>query len=315
MSEKTKQVVFGTGPAGMAVMDELLARGKQIRMINRSGKVELPEGVELLNGDVSDPDFAREACKSADMVYNCINAPYDKWPELFPPLQKGIVEGAASVKAKLVVLENVYMYGPTHGKPMTEDMPYSAKTRKGITRANMADELMQAHVNGRVQVVIGRASDFFGPRVRMAMMGERLFPMALKGKKAQVLGNPDKLHTQTYIKDIGKGLVILGENESAFGQIWHLPSTETITTRKFIELVYQETVQTPVIQAAPRFVVSLLGFFDPIIRELKEILYQTEEDFIVDHTKFENAFGNHATPLDKAIRETVSWFRENPSGH
>ena len=119
-------VIFGTGPVGLAVMDALVAQDKQVRLVNRSGRADVPAGIEIVAGDASDPDSTREICRGASVVYNCTNPPYDKWPELFPALQKGVLEGAAAAEAKLIVMENVYMYGPTGGRPMTEDLPYAA---------------------------------------------------------------------------------------------------------------------------------------------------------------------------------------------
>src|SRR5215212_6901278 len=137
-------------------------------------------------------------------------------------------------------MENLYMYGPTGGRPLTEDLPYAPNTRKGTIRARMSEELMEAHTSGRVQVAVGRASDFFGPRALASAAGEQVFGRAVEGKSAQVIGDPDQPHTYTYVPDIGKGLVILGEREEALGRAWHLPSPETLTTREFVEMIFEE---------------------------------------------------------------------------
>src|SRR5215207_2852318 len=168
-------VVFGTGAVGMSVMDALVQRGRQVRMVNRSGRASVPGSVEVVGGDATDEAFAREASEGASVVYNALNPPYNKWPELFPGLQAGVLEGAASAGAKLIAMENLYMYGPTDGRPITEDLPYAPNTRKGRVRAMMSEELMEAHTSGRVRVAIGRASDFFGPRVLASAAGEQVF--------------------------------------------------------------------------------------------------------------------------------------------
>ena len=160
-SNSELHVIFGIGPLGSAVMRELVAHGKRVHMVNRSGHGSLPEGVELYGGDASDLSFTREVCKGASVVYNCANPPYPKWAELFPPLQDGIIEGAAAAGAKLVSAENLYMYGAVGG-PITEDLPYAATSRTGRTRARMAEALLAAHESGKVRATIGRASDFTG---------------------------------------------------------------------------------------------------------------------------------------------------------
>jgi nucleoside-diphosphate-sugar epimerase len=308
-------VVFGTGPVGLAVMDELVSKSKRVRMVNRSGRASVPHGVEVIGGDATDEVFAREASDGASVVYFALNPPYNKWSELFPPLQAGVLEGAASAGAKLVAMENLYMYGPTGGRPLTEDLPYAPNTRKGAVRARMSEELMEAHSSGRVRVAIGRASDAFGPRVLVSAAGEQVFGRAVQGKSAQVAGDPNQPHTYTYAPDVGRGLVILGEREEALGQAWHLPSPETLTTRQFVEMIFEEVGKPARIQAAPKIVLRAMGLFNPGMRELIEMLYEFEEPFVVDHSNFEQAFGEQATPLKEAIGETVRWYRsKRPAG-
>jgi nucleoside-diphosphate-sugar epimerase len=309
-------VVYGTGAVGMAVMDELVQRGpRRVRMINRSGRARVPHGVEVVGGDATDEAFTREASEGASVVYFALNPPYDKWPELFPRLQAGVLEVAASAGAKLIAMENLYMYGPTEGRPITEDLPYAATTRKGTVRASMSKELMEAHKSGRVRVAIGRASDFFGPRALTSAAGEQVFGRAVDGKSAQVAGDPDQPHTYTYAPDIGKGLVILGEREEALGQAWHLPSPETVTTREFVEMIFEEVGKPARVQAAPKILLRALGLFNPGMRETIEMLYEFEEPFVLDDSRFKQEFGDHATLLREAIQRTVRWYREErPAG-
>jgi nucleoside-diphosphate-sugar epimerase len=302
-------VVFGTGPVGMSVMDALIGRGRQLRMVNRSGRASVPDGVEVAGGDATDDAFAREASEGASVIYFALNPPYDKWPELFPALQAGVLEGAASAGAKLVAMENLYMYGPTDGRPLTEDLPHAPNTRKGAVRARMSEELMEAHSSGRVRVAIGRASDAFGPRVLVSAAGEQVFGRAVQGKSAQVAGDPDQPHTYTYAPDVGRGLVVLGERAEALGQVWHLPSPEAVTTRRFVEMIFEEVGKPARVQAAPKILLRAMGLFNPGMREMIEMLYEFEEPFVMDHSKFEQTFGEHATPLKEAIGDTVRWYR------
>ncbi len=309
MSERELHVVFGAGQAGLAVADALVARGRRVRVVNRSGKASVLAGVEVCRGDATDPSVTTQLAAGATVVYSCLNAPYDKWPELLPPLQRGVLAGAARAGAKLVALENLYMYGPTGGAPLTEDLPYAATGRKGRVRAAMAAELLEAHRRGDVRVAIGRASDFFGPRVLTSAMGDRIFPKVLAGKAAQVTGDPDLPHTYTYMPDIGRGLALLGERGEADGRAWHLPSPETVSTRAFIAAIGAEAGQPPHLQVVPAFLLRVVGLFNPVVRELGETRYQFAAPFIVDDSAFTRAFGMRATPLEAATRETMAWYR------
>ena len=156
-----------------------------------------------------------------------------KWPELFPPLQQAVLSAAERTDALLVSLENLYGYGPPGDKPMTEDLPLVATTVKGRTRAAMTRDLLAAEAAGRVRVAIGRASDFFGAGVTESTLGKRVFANALAGRRVDFLGNPDLLHTYSYVPDIAVGLATLGTDARAVGEVWHLPGPETVTTRAF----------------------------------------------------------------------------------
>src|SRR5258708_17733727 len=192
-------------------------------------------------------------------------------------------------------MENLYMYGPTGGKPMVEDLPYAATTRKGRVRGKMAQDLLAAHTSGKVRVTIGRASDYFGPDAMDSAVGGRVFYPAIAGKAVQVLGNPDLPHTYSYVPDIGKGLTTLGERDEALGQVWHLPNAPTVSTRQFIEMVFEEAGQKPRIQATPKLLIQGMALANPMMREIAEMLDEVEERFGGDSSKFERTFAEHAT--------------------
>jgi nucleoside-diphosphate-sugar epimerase len=141
------------------------------------------------------------------------------------------------------------------------------------------------------------------------MMGSRVFGRALAGKSAQVIGDPDRLHTYTFIDDFGKALVTLGERDEALGKAWHVPSVPATTTRSFVKNVYAELGARAKLSTAPRFLIALLGRFDENVRELREMLYQFERDFVMDSGRFEETFGTRATPLDESVRQTIDWYR------
>lgn len=312
-----QNVILGTGPLGLAVMDELVTRGRQVTLVNRRGQVteSLPSGIKVVAGDVTNPDDVARLCVGADVVFQCAQPHYDEWPEKFPPIIAGIINGVSRTKARLVVGDNLYMYGPTGGIPIHEDLPYAAHGRKGRTRALLAQKLLDAHAAGQIQATLGRASDFYGPRVRDSAAGELVFAAALAGKAINVLGDPDLPHTYTFIRDFARALVTLSERPEAFGRAWHVPSAETVTTRQFVALVGEAVsggsrpARPLKIRPAGKFMVSLLGLFNANLREFKEMMYEFEEPYIVDHSQYQAAFGSETTPHEAAIAETAAWYR------
>jgi nucleoside-diphosphate-sugar epimerase len=301
-------VIFGTGPLGLAVARNLVAAGEQVRLVNRSGNAPAPQGADLVAADATDHAASRKVCDGAAVVYHCATGAYGRWAQFLPPLMDGIIEGASAAGAKLVYGDNLYAYGLVDG-PITENLPYRPVGPNTRARADVATTLMSAHAAGKLRAAIGRGSDFFGPHARQSTAGDGLFARVLAGKGAQILGNPDTLHTYTFIDDFAAGLVALAEHDEAFGEVWHIPSAETVTTRRFVEMVFANLQRPAALQPAPRLAINLLALFVPAMAAVRETNYQREHPWVVDHSKFSRAFGGTPTPHEQAISLTLDWFR------
>lgn len=305
-------VIFGTGPLAQAAMRALIKRGKNIKMVNRSGKrpAEISPNVEIVGGDAYSIDFTRAVTAGTAAVYQCAQPEYHEWVTKFPPLQAAILEGAATNGAKLIVGENLYMYGDTHGQPMHENLPYTARTRKGKVRGEMAEALLEAHRLGKVRVSMARGSDFYGPGVLGSALGERTIVPLLQGKPAEVTGTLDLPHAYTYISDFGEALAVLGERDEALGQAWHVPNPPTLTQRELVTLFFKAAGLEPKFSVMGKLMLMLGGLFIPAAREMVEMAYEFEQPFLVETSKFVQAFGNLATPHEIAINETIIWYRD-----
>jgi nucleoside-diphosphate-sugar epimerase len=313
MGEGPLHVIFGSGQVGLILAARLAESGVAVRTVSRRRPAALADGVDWRAVDVTDPSATIDAAKGAAVAYQCLNAPYTQWPELFPPLQRNVLAAAERADAVLVTLENLYGYGPTGGKPMTEDLPLAAATSKGLARAAMTAELLAAAEAGRVRIAIGRASDFFGPGVTESGLGAQVFGNAVAGKRADFIGNPDLPHTYSYVPDIAAGLATLGTDERAIGQVWHLPGPETATTRTVLDLVAGQVDHPFGIRNVPKLALRALGLVNPMMRELAEMSYQFEQPFFLDTSKYTSTFGAGGTPLVTAVTDTVAWYRTQVS--
>ena len=303
-------VVFGaTGAIGSAVVGELLRAGRSVRAVSRGGRV--PEGAQGVAADAADPAEAAAAATGAAVVYHCASPPYTKWPELFPALTRSILGAAESNGAKLVFADNLYAYGPVDG-PLREDLPALTHGRKGRVRAEMAAELLGAHRLGRARVVIGRASDYYGPRGTGSTAGETVFGRILAGNKPQWPGRLDQPHTFQFLPDIARGLLILADHREAEGQVWHLPAADPLTAQQFFDMVAQAAGRPVPVHAsvASPALLAVAGLFSPLLRELRETAYQFRAPFVIDSSKFDAAFGRlEPTPHRDAVAQTVAWYR------
>ena len=305
-------VVFGAGQIGPLLAARLRAAGMRVRVVRRSPAPVPVEGIEEVHGDAMDPAFAAEAARGATAVYHCINTPYfaKVWAETLPRLQASLVAAAGRAGARLVVLDNLYAYGRTGGLPMNEDTRPAPSSRKGEVRARLHEELVAATRRGDVRAVVGRASDFFGPGAWAgSFLGEPFWPRVLAGKPGMLLFDPDARHTYHYSRDVAAGLATLGLAPSADG-LWMLPCAPAGTTRALVGRFGAALGREVPLRRVPRLALRAAGLVVPIVRELSEMAYQWEEPFVVDDARFRARFGDLATPLDAAARETVAYARE-----
>ena len=310
-------VILGTGAIGRAIMNELVSRGESVRMVNRSGKMdEIPAEVELVASDLYDPANVREVTRGAKVLYQASQPEYHQWPEKFPLLQNAIIDGLTDSGAKLVIVENLYMYGETPDNPMTEDTPYRAHTRKGRVRGEISKAAFEAHKDGRLRVTAARGGNFFGPWGTDSTMGARVFYPLLDGNPAQLIGRTDLPHTHTYVKDFGMALVTLGLAEKADGQVWHVPNDQPMISQgEMVRLFAEEAGVEFKINSMGKLMMRIGGLFIPEARESVEMMYEFDQPFIVDSSKFENTFGMKATPMGEAIKATVAWYKSHPQNH
>jgi nucleoside-diphosphate-sugar epimerase len=294
-------------------MKFLSDQGNKVTLISKSGKThhKLPEGVKIKSANSKNADEVYNVCKDVDAVYYCAMPPYTDWPNNFPDMIKGLIDGVSKTNAKIIFGDNLYMYGATNGQPINESLPYIAPGHKGKVRSQIAKMLLDAHKDKKVKTTMGRASDFYGPKVINASFGEMFYKPALEGKTVNMLGDTSLPHTFTYIKDFAKALITLGENEKSFGRAWHVPSAKTISQKEMVALIEKEIGKKIKVRPAGKKMVAFLGLFNPMIREVKEMMYTTTEPYIVDHSDFEKAFGINITSHEEAIKETVKWFKKN----
>ncbi len=304
-------IVIGAGQVGRALLQRLVDEGRPARVVTRSGRVDVPEGVEVVAADITEAGAAERACAGATVVFGCVGLPgYDRWPELFPPMMDGMVRGAESAAATFVYMDNLYMYGPVD-TPMTEDMPLTDFGTKPAIRAAITRTWQRAHDAGRIKAAAVRASDFYGPGVTLGALGEFTLGRISRGKAAQVFGDPDHPHSFSYVPDVARALLTVADaGDDALGQAWHVPNAPDRTMRDVLTAFAGELGTEARIQALGRTALTLLGLFNVQVREAKEMLYQWDRPFRVDHSKFAARFWGEATPFEEAIANTARWYRD-----
>jgi nucleoside-diphosphate-sugar epimerase len=300
-------VVGCNGPVGVATMFALRARGLEVRGASRSGRSEAPPGVEIVRADARDEAAMERLCAGAEVVYGTVGLPYPEWMSQWPKVVVGLLAGARN--KRLVFADNLYAYGP-QTRPLTEDMPLTELGRKPALRARLDRDMLRAHQSGACRVALVRASDFYGPRVRQSLLGEQVVGRVVKGQAAQALPGVDEPHSLTYIDDFARALVDVALSpDDAWGRSWHVPNAPARTVRDLVEKLYELSGERPKMTVMPGWMLTALGWFSPLMREIGEMRANLERPYLVDSSAFVARFGWNATPFEEGLEKTLDWYR------
>jgi nucleoside-diphosphate-sugar epimerase len=120
------------------------------------------------------------------------------------------------------------------------------------------------------------------------------------------MGSINVKHSFTYTPDAGKATALLGNTESAYNQVWHLPTADNpLTGKEWITLIAKEMGAKPNVQAASKFIVRVLGLFMPLMREMSEMMYQYDRDYVFNSDKFSKNFDMKPTSYQEGVKKIV----------
>ena len=301
---KKKYVVVGTGAIGTLVAEQLADDGHSVIAISRHAEPSATPRVQHIAGDASDAKFLARQAVDAAAIFNCVNPPYHRWPQEWPPIAAALSHAAEESGAVLTTLSNLYAYGAPIG-PLTPETPLRATYAKGQVRGQMWLDAKAAHDANKIRATEVRASDFIGPTGFSAI--NRLVPYIVAGKRVQLLGNPDAPHSWTYTVDVAKTLIAAAQNKTAWGRAWHVPTNPPRTQRQVVEELAKAAGVAPVkTSAVPNTLLRLLGIFNSEVREVLITMYQFEQPFIIDDTATRRELGLSPTAWEEVLQATVS---------
>lgn len=316
-TEAPLHAVIGAGQIGPALARHLVAQGVRVRLVRHSS-TGTGDGFDVVHGDLSDRASLQAATAGASVIYHCANPPYfaKDWAQHLPRWTDNLVAAAGTAGARLVVMDNVYAFGDLRGRPLTEDAPFNPCSRKGEVRAAVARQLDAAHTAGHARVVVGRASDFWGPYGTLTYFGDQFWPDVFKGKPARTLGNTSTPHTYHYIPDVVAGLAQLGlATDDVTGRWWMLPCQPPVSTLDMIARLGAAAGLSIRTAPVPPLMQRVLGLFIKALPELREMTYQWEGPFVMDDARFRAKFPEvRPTPIDTAAAATVAWARAKYAG-
>ena len=303
------QTILGSGGIIATELAKALSKyTDKIRLVSRNPKkVNVMD--ELMATDLLNAMNVQNAVKGSSVVYVTIGFPYNAkiWQQCWPAFMGNVIQACIANNCKLVFFDNIYMYDPNHLNGMTEKTPINPSSKKGMVRALIAGMIMDAVTNGSLTGLIARCADYYGPGVeRNGMIREMIFKNFASGKKANWLASVNYKHSVTYTPDAGKATALLGNTEDAYNQVWHLPTAaDPLTGKEWIETIAQEMKVKLRYQVATKLIVRIMGIFIPIMREMIEMMYQYDREYVFDSSKFETRFRLKPTSYQDGIKEIV----------
>jgi nucleoside-diphosphate-sugar epimerase len=303
------QTILGAGGAiGIELARALPKYTDRIRLVSRNPE-KVNEDDETYQADLLKHREVNSAVEGSEVVYLTVGLPYKTkvWQQMWPLIMRNVINACIAHKARLVFFDNIYMYDPSSLDPITEDLPLRPVSKKGQVRANLVNMLWEASEHEGLQVLIARAADFYGPGIRdVSILTETVFKPLSQGKKASWLGSARYKHSFTFTPDAGKATALLGNTTGAYGGSWHLPTApDPYTGKEWIKTIASELGAKPRYQVAGKPMVKILGLFNPMMRELSEMIYQYDRDYVFSSAKFESRFDMKPTPYLDGIREII----------
>lgn len=304
------QVILGGGGAiGTALAKELKTYTGHIRIVSRTPE-KVNEDDETTTADLLNATAVNNAIAGGSVVYLVAGLPYKLpvWQQQWPAVMKNVINACKQHRAKLVFFDNVYLYDKKAVGHLTEESPINPPSQKGKVRAAIAQQLMDEVRSGNLTAMIVRAADFYGPGISNSVLQETVYKPFTKGKSAVWMGDRSKIHSFTYTPDAAKATALLGNTPDTYNQVWHLPtSDEKLTGNDWIKL-FAETMQVKAkAMTIPKTMIRLMGLFNPLMKEMVEMLYQNEQDYFFDSSKFKRRFPDFIiTPYQKGVKEVVA---------
>jgi len=301
------QTILGAGGViGDELAKNLTRYTKKIRIVSRQPK-NVNHDDELFAANLLQAEEVMKAVEGSEVVYLVAGFKYDTkvWRRTWPVVMANVINACKAHQSKLVFFDNVYMYGKVNGR-MNEETPTNPCSKKGEIRAQIATMLLDEIQKGNIKALIARAADFYGPEVPNSIPEGLILQNYKKGRKAQVFCSDRFVHSYTYTPDAGEATAILGNSDTAYDQVWHLPTMKNpMTGKDWIAAFAREFNTPPKYMVLKKWMVRLFGLFVPVIGEVYEMLYQYDRDYLFDSSKFEASFDYTPTPYAEGIHNAV----------
>lgn len=325
-------VTGASGFVGIHLIKKLISENIRVRALVRTNSIHLGRlrslDVEIVQGDLSDPQVVDRAVRGVKMIYHAGAAMNNNWYDHEQTTLVGtqnIIKSALSYGVQRVVyLSTLAVYelnSLKRGAVVKEDSMYQKDPKKmgpyAYTKIEAEKMLLKAYQEKGLKVTIVRPGIIIGP------MGQVFFPH-LGFKNADVLflvirNGKNKLPL-TYIENTVDAIYQASIEEKAIGQIYNLIDDGEITVRDYLERFVKVTGIPAKIIRFPYFIPYLLfgaleianAFRILKVKSSRAQLKWKHKNVTFDHSKVKNEIHwKQRIPMEEGLTKTFKWYLEH----
>lgn len=247
LSENDLILITGaTGLVGSHLAEQARAKGLRVRAIVRQGsQTDLLKkwGVELVSGDLDQPESLRKAVDGATLIIHCAAkvgdwGPTEEYRRVNVDGTRALLDAAlasGSLK-RWIQISSLGVYEGRDHFGTDETTPPSTTGIDGYTLTKVESELLVCDYirNKKLPAVILRPGFIYGPRDRTIL--PRLLERLKSGKFAY-LGSTDKLMNNTYVGNLCEAVWLAIDRDDVLGEIFNIHDPRSVTKREFMDTV------------------------------------------------------------------------------
>jgi NAD dependent epimerase/dehydratase len=316
----TKVLVTGAGGfIGSHLTEELVKQGERVRAFVRYNSrddvgllEELPrevrDQVEVVRGDLKDPDGVRKAVKGCHKIFHLgalIAIPYS-YVHPFDFTQANVLGTGHLLNAclenpqldRVIHTSTSEVYGTAQYVPIDEKHPLQAQSPYAASKI-AADKLVESyHLSFDLPVTILRPFNTFGPRQSLRAVIPTIISQGLAGRTLR-LGNLEPRRDFLFVKDTARGFIEIGKCDQAIGRVVNIGTGRDLSIREVVEKTLALMERKGKVQTEGRRV-----------RPEKSEVMRLRADTRLARKLFQ---WKPRYSLEEGLRETIEWYRTHLS--
>ena len=297
--------VGGTGIISTHCVENAVARGWDVTLLNRGKSGAAPAGCRHIRADIHDPEQTREALRTREF-----DAVID-WITFVPEQLQSSVELFRGRTGQWVFISTASAYQkPPQAVPITEKTPLE-NPFWGYSRDKIAcEELLREEMAKGFPATIVRPSHTYGRNRFPFNGGYTYLDRIRRGKPVVLPGDGTSLWTMTHARDFAAGLSGLLGNAGALGEDFHITSDEWLTWNGIFETLGRHLGREPVFAHLPSSAVMLAD------EELGAGFWGDKAHSLVfDNSKLKRLVSGFEAkiPFAQGSVDIIDWYDEDPS--